>query len=131
MWDELAPAIEVALPPTTESSEHVMNNILGALLGERMQCWLLTDDEERIQAVCTTMVMGDPASNSTYLLIYSLYAYDNVVDQRFWDIGMTELKKFAESKGCISVCAYSVDNAIDRIAKRLNAFKKAFYTFNL
>jgi len=108
-----------------------MNNILASLLSDKMQCWILTDDDDQIQAICTTMIMTDDAANNRYLLIYSLYAYDNVVEHRFWDTGFDELKKYARKRGCISLNAYSNDPAVDKIARRVNANRDNFYTFQL
>lgn len=108
-WDELAPAIEAALPPFAYGAQDRMNNILRALLAGDMQCWTAWAVREGettplLVAIMTTAFDFDRCSGVRNLLIYSLYSVAGIGDQVYAD-GIETLKKFAKTKGCHRVVA--------------------------
>ncbi|KKM71548.1 hypothetical protein LCGC14_1429560, partial [marine sediment metagenome] len=101
-WGEISLAIRQALPPFVANSDRSMVNILKAILGGDMQCWILysSDDAgESIYAVMATKIEMDEISGTKCLLIYSFYANKPLTNQLVIS-GFETLKKFASSEEC-------------------------------
>ena len=108
-WDEISLAIRQALPPFVANSDRSMVNILKAILGGDMHCWILyssDDTGESIYAVMTTKVEIDEISGTKCLLIYSAYANKPLVNHLVTS-GFETLKKFASSERCFKIIAYT------------------------
>lgn len=108
-WDEISLAIRQALPPFVANSDRSMVNILKAILGDDMQCWILysSDDEGgSIYAIMTTKVEVDEISDTKCLLIYTFYASKPLTNQLVHS-GFETLKKFASGQGCYKIIAYT------------------------
>lgn len=108
-WDEISLAIREALPPFVANSDRAMVNVLKSILGGSMQCWILySSDEtgESIYAVATTKIEVDEISDTRCLLIYSFYA-NRPLTSHLVISGLETLKKFASSKRCYKIIAYT------------------------
>lgn len=129
-WDEIAPSIEVSLPPTTNTSDRRMLNILQSSLEGRMQVWVMRDDDtEELQAVLTTTIMLDTVSEAPYLLIYTLYGYDKPIPNKALTEGFKVLEEFAKQNYCRQISAFSMNPAVDLIARKYNANPTTYYSF--
>lgn len=120
-WDEISLAIRQALPPFVANSDRSMVNILKAILGGDMQCWILYSSDDTggsIYAVMTTKIEVDEISNTKCLLIYSFYA-NKPLTSHLVSLGFETLKKFASSTGCYKIIAYTDIPKMERLWESL------------
>lgn len=124
-WDVIGYAIENALPPDIVNDPESMNNILLALLEEKLLCWVY-HDKTRIRAIVTTQIMEDIASKQKRLLLYTAYTFGKL-DSSGWIDGLEALRKYARSEGCNSIIAYTKLEYMANLSKRIGG--KADYIF--
>lgn len=120
-WDEISVAIRQALPPFAASSDRYMVNILKSILEGSMQCWILYSSDSntaRIYAILTTTVEIDKMSDTRCLLIYSFYANKPLTNHLMISCFET-LKKFASSKRCYKMIAYTNIPKMERLWESL------------
>lgn len=119
-WDILKPAIEESLPPVVDEAPDKMNRILAALIGGSLHCWVSSQikNEKRIlEGVVVTKMLFDDVSDTKSLLIYCLYGY-NIISSNGWKSGFATLAKWAKSRGCSRIVAYSdVPRILDIVGK--------------
>ena len=115
-WEQLWPSIEFTLPEPVP--QQAGTRILQAILAGIMTCWVVVDEGD-MNAVIVTSFVTDPAGTRS-LLIYSLYGYD-MVKTELWKSSLHGLRRWAESKGCTEIIAYTdKDNvAVLRLAKAM------------
>ena len=133
-WDVIKYAIEESLPPVVGDNPDKMNNILMSILTDKTQCWasyVRDESETRFEGIVLTRILYDDASDTKSLLIYCLYGYEKV-DKESWLGGIKALSKFALSRGCVQVVAYTAHDYIVNISKSLGADSAyTFVTFDL
>lgn len=133
-WDIIHYAVEQSLPPTVGEHPDKMNRILAAALSGKIEVWAsYTRGEEgaKFEGIVLTKILFDDASQTRNLLIYCLYGYE-AVDGDSWMNGLETIAKFAKSRDCASVIAYSDKPEIIEIAKKLGAQARYTYlTFDL
>lgn len=127
-WDLIAPSIEGSLPPFVYASKEKMINILYALLSSDMQCWFIVNSKESIKgkniiAIVTTTIIEEGASKIKNLQIFTLFSRKVLTDSLFKDAYNT-LSKFAKSKGCFRIVAYSDVERIISVVSRLGGETK-------
>ena len=120
-WKQIKFCIAGSLPPLAEYSEAGMLEIHKKLLKDTMQCWVLLNNKEEIQAVATTVISSDIGTEVHNLLIYSLYAISYKINDDDWSQGLVHLKEYAEKVGCKKIIAYSnIPRIIDLVLNVLN-----------
>lgn len=126
-WDFLRQCIVTNMPMQRDHREQD-NNILLALLGSLMHCWVdakqTTEDgkpKTEIRAVVVTQILEDDISQVSSLLIYSLYGLNNAFDFTSWKKGVLTLVKFARANGCGRILAYTGNKSILTFMQRLGA----------
>lgn len=124
-WGFLSPQIEKALPSITSSGIERMNNILISISSEEMDCWTLVIDDG-VLAVVTTMIIQDPATRLNNFLIYSLTSLENF-ERKLWVSSVVTLMKYAKSRKCINMVAYSNVSSVVNFVKQLGG--DTSYTF--
>lgn len=127
-WPDIKFAIEQSLPPVVGMQSDRMSNILRGILTEDVVVWSLvnTKDDNKIAAIGLTTFTFDGASGTKSMLIYCIYGY-GVPVPGLWKDGFKTLEKYAKSKGCHRITAYSSEKSIIKYAKALGA--EAKYTF--
>lgn len=128
-WDVIKFAVEQSLPPTVGERPGRMNRILSAALSGRIDVWASYVKEEnsnRLEGIMLTKFLYDDASDTRNLLIYCIYGYDRVSSST-WTHGLKTLVKYAKSKGCAQIVAYTSLPYLVKLTKRLGG--KADYTF--
>jgi len=122
IWHIISPMIEAALPPTSGDSSNRMNDILEAIIKNRMQCWIIKKvegaNDVKIYAVVTTVISKDVITGNSQLLIYSLYSVRPMPIDILLE-GVVGLRKFARSVGCDRVVAYSSNRRVLDMAKKV------------
>ena len=128
-WDEISLAIRQALPPFVANSDRSMVNILKAILGGDMHCWILYssgDEGGSIYAILTTKIEIDEMSGTRCLLIYSFYANKPLVNHLMVTCIET-LKKFASSRGCYKVTAFTNIPKMGRLWESLGGVAETIF----
>jgi len=124
-WPVIKYAVEESLPPIAQG-EHPdkMNRILSGMLSDKLEVWAsyrhLEDGVIKFEGLMITQILYDDASNIYNMLIYAIYAYDSTTLET-WLEGYETLTKYARSKGCTNLIAYSSVQRIINIAKKLGA----------
>ena len=130
-WDFIKPAIENSLPLLAENKNtDRMNNVLECLLLDKLQCWVTFDKDNNIKAVTTTRICFDDISMTYDLLMFSTYTFSDM-SRRDWLTGLKTLNKFAKSRNCSRIVAYTDNNDMVRLSERLGWKSKIFLYFVL
>jgi len=127
-WDIIKYAIEQSLPPIAGEHPNKMNNILMSALDGSIDVWASyqkTDEGNKFEGIALTEVLFDRPSRTRNLLIYCIYGYENV-DGRSWGEGLRTLIKYAASKRCNQIIAYTDIPQIAGLVERLGG--EARYT---
>lgn len=117
-WNFLMPAIRDSLPPTADP-DSMMSNVLEGLLQGLLHCWIVTNENCDIKAVCTTTFSFDVGTGTKNLIIYSLYWFTQLGKNEILE-GIEILSTFAQANNCKRVCAYSCSPQVIKAAKMLN-----------
>jgi len=128
-WDVIRYAIENSLPPIAGESPDKMKKILMSLLSGKMQCWASYEISEKrriLEGIVVTRISYDDASDTRNLLIYCLYSYERVGYSN-WTSGLKTLVKFAESRNCERIIAYTSEPGVIELVKKLKG--DVSYTF--
>lgn len=122
MWDSLKDGIRSTLPPIAGRHEMAMANILTSLMKGNVQMWagFKGEEEGTPDAVALTTIIIDPVTNNRKLLIYSLVKF-SLIDFAILQEGMEEFRIFAQYYKCHSIVAYTQQDNIVSIAKKLGA----------
>ena len=127
LWDIIRYAIEQSLPPIVGEHPDKMNRLLSSMLSGKVEVWAsYTKEERKFEGIVVTQLLYDDASNTKNLLIYCLYGYVDV-NTDSWKEGWEALNKYAKSLGCHSIMAYSTNQFIVDIVKKLDG--STSYTF--
>lgn len=133
-WDIIKYAIEQSLPPIVGDHPDKMNRILSSLLSSQTQCWASytrIGDTPKFEGIVLTKMIYDDASDTKNLLIYCLYGYEEVAKES-WVKGLVSLIKYANSKECEQIIAYTEIPYIVEVAKQLGGETKyTFLSFNV
>lgn len=108
-WNIIKYAVEKSLPPITGDHPDKMNRILSSLLCGKTECWASYDKDHNnveFEGIVLTKIIYDDASDTRNLLIYCLYGYEEV-NKDSWFEGIKALTKYANSKKCTQIIAYS------------------------
>ena len=108
-WDVIKYGIEQSHPPTTGDHPDKMNRILSALLIGMLMCWAGYERGEkanRFEGIMVTDIVYDGGSDTRSLLIYSVFGYDSI-SAKTWQEGLQVLVKYARSKKCSKIIAYT------------------------
>jgi len=128
-WDIIKFAVEQSLPPTVGEHPDKMNRILAAALSGRIEVWASYTKEggkNRFEGIVLTKILYDDASDTRNLLLYCLYGYDKVSDDS-WLGGLLTIAKYAKSRGCSQIVAYTDVPYVVELVNKLGG--EARYTF--
>jgi len=126
-WPIIKYAVEESLPPIVGEHPDKMNRILSAMLSGSLEVWASYKKESnKFEAILVTQFLYDDASDTKNLLLYCLYGYDSI-NPDSWTEGFESLFKYAKSKGCHSIMAYSANRHLVELAKKYDG--NVDYTF--
>lgn len=131
LWDVIKFGVQHSVPPTVREKPGVLDRILAACLWGELDVWVsYQKDEENkeidIEAVSLTQVLYDEASDTSSLLLYSLYAFKHI-SEKSWEEAFNKVAEYAKSKGCSRIICYTKVDRIIEMAKVFNA--NTDYTF--
>ena len=118
-WNVIKYAIEDSIPPTATWTPNMTNKILSSLLCGKSHCWIsyVKGEQRKLEGVVVTQVLYDDISDTRNLLIYCLCSYDGFRESS-WSNGLKALVKFAASRNCKNIVAYTdVPNIIKMVKK--------------
>lgn len=128
-WDVIKFAVEESLPPTVGEHPDKMNRVLSSALSGELSVWashITVGDVKKFEAILCTRIMHDDVSNTRNLLIYCFYGYE-VIDKMSYVEGIRTLVKYASSKKCSRIIAYTDNDYIKKVVNYLGG--EARYTF--
>lgn len=128
-WDIIKYAVEQSLPPLVSDHPDKMNRILSAALCGKVEVWASynkSPEGNKFEGIVLTNMLYDDVSNTKNLLIYCLYGY-NEVDNKSWLDALKAIVKYAKSRGCSQIVAYTDKPYIVNIANQLGS--ESIYTF--
>lgn len=129
LWDIIRYAVEQSLPPVTGEHPDKMNRILSSALTGTVDVWALytkKDDGNKLEGIGLTEILYDDVSGTKNLLIYSLYGYNRISEESYQD-GIISLLKYAKSKGCLQIVAYTNSRQLVEVVNRAGG--DTSYTF--
>jgi hypothetical protein len=133
-WDIIKYAIEQSLPPAIGDHPDKMNRILAAALADKVDVWMIYqrgDVEVKFEGIALTKILYDDASDTKNLLLYCIYGYEPL-SNKDWQEGLVGLVKYAKSKDCSFITAYTEFPKIVSLAKHLGADTRyTFLSFNI
>ena len=120
LWPIIKYAIEQSVPPATGEHPEKMNRILSSALCGKIDIWAAYTKGEtnKFEAIVVTELLYDEPSGIKNLLLYSLYGYDKV-SKSSWIDGLVTLAKYGKSLRCTNLVAYSSEQDIIELVKRL------------
>lgn len=128
-WDIIKYAIEESLPPTVDEHPDKMNRILSSALSGGLDIWASYERAEegvKFEGIIVTKINFDDASGTRSMLMYCLYGYADAAEGT-WMEGLTILAKYAKSRKCSRITAYTSIPYMIALADKLGANTK--YTF--
>ena len=128
-WDVIKYAVEESLPPVVAEHPDKMNRILSSALSGETTVWAsYTKGEEGIkfEGIVLTQFTHDKVSETKNLLIYCLYGYE-LVNKDSWLDGLMAIAKYAKSRNCSRVIAYTNEEQIINVVNSLGGNTE--YTF--
>ena len=133
-WDIIKYAAEHSLPPIVGEHPDKMNRILSAALCGTVDVWALYSkggDSSKLEGIGLTEVLYDDVSRTKNLLIYSLYGY-SMISEETYQSSFISLLKYARSKDCLQIIAYTNSRQIVNVSKALGADTSyTFISFNI
>lgn len=121
LWNIIKFAVENSLPPTAYDHPDRMNRILSSALSGKIEVWAAYDkseEENKFYGIVLTQIINEIVSDTKSLLIYCLYGY-NAVDKDMWLEGLKTTVKYAKSRQCKQIVAYSKLDHIISIASSI------------
>lgn len=118
-WDIIKYAIEESLPPIAGEHPDRLNRILTSLLCSGTECWVSYNRQEsnpKFEGVALTKILYDDATDTKSLLIYCIYGYDPI-HKNSWLEALRAITKYAKSKKCSQIVAYTEYPYIIKLAK--------------
>jgi len=127
-WPIVKYAVEQSLPPVVGEHPDKMNRILSSALCNHIDVWVsyTKGEDNKFEGIVLTEILYDEASGTKNLLIYCLYGYD-LVSNESWMQGLVNLVKYAKAKQCNQIVAYTKEEVIIKLVKRLGG--ETDYTF--
>ena len=134
-WDMIKYALENSPPISIEvRDENWINSMLTQSMNGSIEIWAYYDkdgDSVRFKGFVITSFEIDKFVKQKSLLIYYVFTFRDI-GMDAWIEGLKTLKKYAKSRRCSRVLAYSNVQNIINISKRLGGdVDTTFITFNL
>lgn len=118
-WDEILPLVQRGVPLAKGESPEKFNNILEALLTERMVCWVSVDSQQkRADGIMLTMITRDAISETYSLLVYCIASIKRFGEQS-WIEGVEALIKYATASGCVEVVSFASNPVSNKWTEKL------------
>lgn len=126
-WNTFAPLIARSIPKVLGGNSGTMTAILEAIMTEGLECWMLLVKKEML-AFATTQIVDDELTHEKSLLIYTLASMPKAkIDMKLWANAFETLRKYALSKGCSYISAFSDLPNVIKLAEQVGADVKTTF----
>lgn len=128
-WDVIKYALESSPPlPNKTNRDDWINRILSSCLSGKLDVWVsyTKGDRNKVEGIVMTSIAIDNLMYAKELLIYYIYSYDTV-DRASWMDGLITITKYAINKGCDRIVAYSDNDNVIGIVKKLGGSTNVRY----
>ena len=106
-WPYVRECILLALPPYVTSNVDNIIRIQEQLLIGTLECWACIEDATGLfYGIVTTQVVVDEATRTKNLFLFSVTLTEEH-ENKIWQEGYMYLSRYAASKGCNSIIAYT------------------------
>ena len=120
-WPYVKECILLALPPYVAESADSIIRIQEQLLIGSLECWACIREETgEFYGIVTTQIVADEATMTKNLLLFSVTLTEEH-EHEIWREGYVYLSRYAASKGCNSIVAYTNQEAMIMLAKGFGA----------
>ncbi len=132
-WDFIYETVTNAMPAFAYESPDFKKNLLQSFLIGKMECWaaheINDNGEQIIHAIITTCIRTDDLNENKTLLFYSLYAFGENFSRDYWSKGLLTLLKYAKAHNCVAVEAYTQNENLVNLARRLGGEIHSYISF--
>jgi len=133
-WDIIKFAVEQSLPPVAGEHPDKMNRILASALSGKAEVWASYtrgSESTKLEGIAVTRILYDDVSGTRSLLIYCIYGY-TAISKNSWLHALEVMAKYAKSRGCQKMTAYTELPYLVSIARHLGADTRyTFVSFNV
>ena len=120
-WPYVKECILIALPPYVTSDADNILRIQEQLLIGSLECWAcIHDTTEEFLGIVTTQVVVDEATMTKNLFLFSVTLTEEH-ENSVWQEGYLHFSRYAVSKGCSTIIAYTDQQAVVMLASKLGA----------
>lgn len=119
-WPEIKECINSSLPPHIKDNPETMLHIQESLLVGNLECWIGYEpgNISKMYVVATTNIVTEDISQTRNLLVYTLTTL-NPHPREIWEEALAYLSRYAKSKNCTNIIAFSnlpeVENIVNRV----------------
>lgn len=126
-WESIKYALQDVRAPGFYEKVVRMNDILEALLADRLQCWFYFRENGDIAGLVITEIRTDVLGMFRHLLIFLLYAF---VDSHMteWASALETLMEYARASKCVGIEAFTDNEKFVPLATKLG-FGQRIYLF--
>ena len=118
-WPYVKECILLALPPYVTSNADNLMRIQEQLLVGALECWAcIADETGEFYGIVTTQIVVDEVTLTRNLFLFSVTLTEEH-ENKIWQEGYVYLSKYAVSKGCNAIIAYTNQAAVVMLAKSL------------
>jgi hypothetical protein len=131
-WNVIKNSILASLPENEQVNENLL--LKHALTGQ-LECWFVVRENKGINeiiGILTTVINNDLFASSKSMIVYSIYNLkEETAELDIWNEEFERFEKYARSKGCKKIIAYSDNPRIIEVVKKLGWNISYFLKFNL
>lgn len=128
IWDVVRYGVVRSCPPHVPMSQERIRRVLGSLLADRAQCWLLfTQDEggqKHLHAMLVSTIEVEQVTQTRFLNLWAMYAYRSSPVEG-WQVMRAAVEEFARAQGCASITALTVNPKAMELAMALGGSQMA------
>ena len=119
-WPYVKECIILALPPYVTCNADNIIRIQEQLLIGSLECWACIQDTGEFLGIATTQVVVDDATMTKNLFFFSVTLTEEH-ENDIWQEGYVYFSRYAASKGCSHIIAYTNQQSVIMLAKMLGA----------
>jgi len=117
-WEPLRGLIMIAQPVHAGTDRESEVKLLEAVSLGALDIWAEMNEKGGIDAVVSTAFTSDVGTGNLSLLIYSLTAVGKLTAPQ-WTAGLETLRKYAASRGCKKIVAFSAHSGVIGLVQKL------------
>ena len=118
-WEYVKECLILALPPYVALDTSSVLRIQEQLLIGSLECWAcVSDKNDEFYGILTTQITADEVTLTKNLLIFTVTLTEEH-ENDIWKDGYEYLKKYAISKECREIIAYTNQHSVVLLAKQL------------